>query len=230
MTKFTENTKKGNVNLILGGTPPNDLWVDLDATQVQDNYKKLKAEVSKKASMANKRLVRLENNGLQELPAYQRWVDYKGGVKFSVKGKDYNQLQQELARLNQFIDSKTSTVRGANKILKEIAENTGVKYKSVKELQAKTKEFFTIANKVDQYLMSANRSAIAIGYNKIWETINEYVQGEKLDLGSGTIDIDQAVKEISEMLDYENIEVDFGFFNKWQFKDVNGDLEPEPKG
>ena len=100
-----------------------------------EEYLRLKAEVSRKASMANKRLVRLEKNNLTSSPAYQKWVDYKGGIKFSVRNKDYNQLQQELARVNQFIESKTSTVRGLNKVLKEMAKNTGIKYGSIKELQ-----------------------------------------------------------------------------------------------
>ena len=171
-----------------------------------DEYKRLKAEVSRKASMANKRLVRLENNNLTDTPAYKKWVDYKGGVKFSVKGKDYNQLQQELARLNNFIDSTTSTVRGANKVLKEIAENTGIKYGSVKELQAKSKQFFELTSKIEQYLRQTENSATAIGYRKIWEAINQYVQDEKIALGDANLDIDGLTQKIAEMTTYEQVE------------------------
>lgn len=171
-----------------------------------DEYKRLKAEVSRKASMANKRLVRLENNNLTDTPAYKKWVDYKGGVKFSVKGKDYNQLQQELARLNNFIDSTTSTVRGANKVLKEIAENTGIKYGSVKELQAKSKQFFELTSKIEQYLRQTENSATAIGYRKIWEAINQYVQDEKIALGDANLDIDGLTQKIAEMTSYEQVE------------------------
>lgn len=171
-----------------------------------DEYKRLKAEVSRKASMANKRLVRLENNNLTDTPAYKKWVDYKGGVKFSVKGKDYNQLQQELARLNNFIDSTTSTVRGANKVLKEIADNTGIKYGSVKELQAKSKQFFELTSKIEQYLRQTENSATAIGYRKIWEAINQYVQDEKIALGDANLDIDGLTQKIAEMTTYEQVE------------------------
>lgn len=171
-----------------------------------DEYKRLKAEVSRKASMANKRLVRLENNNLTDTPAYKKWVDYKGGIKFSVKGKDYNQLQQELARLNNFIDSTTSTVRGANRVLKEIAENTGIKYGSVKELQAKSKQFFELTSKIEQYLRQTENSATAIGYRKIWEAINQYVQDEKIALGDANLDIDGLTQKIAEMTTYEQVE------------------------
>lgn len=171
-----------------------------------DEYKRLKAEVTRKASMANKRLVRLENNNLTDTPAYKKWVDYKGGVKFSVKGKDYNQLQQELARLNNFIDSTTSTVRGANRVLKEIAENTGIKYGSVKELQSKAKQFFELTSKIEQYLRQTENSATAIGYRKIWEAINQYVQDEKIALGDANLDIDGLTQKIAEMTTYEQVE------------------------
>ncbi len=171
-----------------------------------DEYLRLKVEVSRKASMANKRLVRLENNNLTSSPAYQKWVDYQGGVKFSVKGKDYNQLQQELARVNQFIDAKTSTVRGLNKVLKEMAENTGIKYGSVKELQSKSKNFFALADKIKEYLRQTEGSASAIGYQPVWQAINEYVQQEKIDLGDSELEIDGLVDKIAKLTSYEKVE------------------------
>lgn len=174
-----------------------------------DEYLRLKVEVSRKASMANKRLVRLENNNLTSSPAYQKWVDYQGGVKFSVKGKDYNQLQQELARVNQFIEAKTSTVRGLNKVLKEMAENTGIKYGSVKELQSKSKNFFALADKIKEYLRQTEGSASAIGYQPVWQAINEYVQQEKIDLGDSELEIDGLVDKIAKLTSYEKVEQGF---------------------
>lgn len=174
-----------------------------------DEYLRLKAEVSRKASMANKRLVRLENNNLTSSPAYQKWFDYQGGVKFSVKGKDYNQLQQELVRVNQFIEAKTSTVRGLNKVLKEMAENTGIKYGSVKELQSKSKNFFALADKIKEYLRQTEGSASAIGYQPVWQAINEYVQQEKIDLGDSELEIDGLVDKIAQLTSYEKVEQGF---------------------
>ena len=174
-----------------------------------DEYLRLKAEVSRKASMANKRLVRLENNNLTSSPAYQKWVDYQGGVKFSVRGKDYNQLQQELARVNQFIEAKTSTVRGLNKVLKEMAENTGIKYGSVKELQSKSKNFFALADKIKEYLRQTEGSASAIGYQPVWQAINEYVQQEKINLGDSELEIDGLVDKIAKLTSYEKVEQGF---------------------
>lgn len=166
----------------------------------------LKAEVSRKASMANKRLARLERNNLTHLPAYQMWLDYKGGVKFSVKGKDYNELQMELARVNAFLNAKTSLVRQANKYLKEIAAMTGIKYKSVKELPALTKNFFELASKIEQYLRNVEGSASAIGYQKIWEVINKYVKEENSELLKGVSDMESAIPIIAEMIQIEHMD------------------------
>lgn len=170
-----------------------------------EEYLRLKAEVSRLASMANKRIVRLENNGLQESPAYKKWVE-DGGAKFSVRGKDYNQLQQELARVRTFVNAKTSIVRGLNRTLKEMAENTGIKYGSVKELQSKAKNFFELAQKIENYLRQTENSASAIGYRPIWEAINSYVEQEKINLGDADLDISRLTQEISKLTTYEKVE------------------------
>lgn len=165
-----------------------------------ERFKALKQEVSKKASMANKRLRRLEKNDLTSNPAYKNWQEYGGGQNFSVKGKDYNQLQQELARVNMFIDAKTSTVRGSNKVMKEMANNTGIKYNKLSELYSKSGKFFELASKVEQYMKNVNASGQVLGYQKLWETINEYTQAEGIDLSDADLDIDTYIKEISDSL------------------------------
>lgn len=162
----------------------------------------LKAEVSRKASMANKRLERLERNNLQDLPAYSQWVK-DGEVRFGVRGKNWNELQAELGRLNRFIDAKTSTVRSSNKYLKEVAERTGVSYTSVKELPDKLQSFFELSSKIEQYLRNVEGSASAIGYHKIWEVVNEYVDDEDNEIGLANMDIDSALDALLELVEYE---------------------------
>lgn len=156
--------------------------VSISRVGVDAKTRALLSEVQRKASMANKRLKRLENNNLTDLPAYKSWVDYGGGVKFSVAGKDYNELQAELSRVNHFLNSKTSLVRKANKHMKDLAEMTGVKYDKVSELPDKLAGFFQLASQAEQYLRTMEDSASAIGYQKIWEVINKYVEDEKRDL------------------------------------------------
>ena len=147
-----------------------------------DEYKQLRKEVSRMSSMANKRINRLERNELTELPAYKSWYD-NDHVKFSVKGKDYNQLQSEFWRLKRFLDDKTSTVRQANSFLKEMAQNTGIKYNGLADLKSKSKQFFDLAEKIKQYYQSANQSAIALDYQKIWQQINTQIKQGVIEIG-----------------------------------------------
>ena len=160
-------------------------------TQVaSDKYLALKKEVSRMASMANKRLVRLERNELTELPAYKSWVD-NGSIKFSVANKDYNQLQAEFWRLKNFLDNKTSLVRQANSFLRKMATSTGIKYNSLADLKAKSRDFFELANKIKEYYKSAELNAQALDYQKIWEQINTQIKQGAIEIGQ-----EQSIDEV----------------------------------
>ena len=148
----------------------------------QEEVKKIKKELRRKASMANKRLERLERNNLTDLPAYKQWKEYGGGIRFSSAGWDLNQLRAELARVDRFLNARTSTVRGAIKYMKEIASITNVKYDRVSDLPDLLKNFFELSSKIEQYLRLVEGSASAIGYHKIWEVINKYVEEQNIDL------------------------------------------------
>ena len=148
--------------------------------------------------MANKRLKRLEKNDLTNVPAYRQYVQ-GGGVKFSVKGKNYNQLQAELSRVNHFINSKTSTVRGTNSVLKEIANTAKIKYNNLSELYSNVNQFFSLATKVEDYLNATGQTALAIGYQRVWEAINKYVEQEGKILLDTTRDLAKALPEIAKL-------------------------------
>lgn len=155
-------------------------------------------EASRLASIANKRVERLEKNNLQSSPAYQAYLSTGG--RFGVKGKTYNEVQAEVSRLKRFIDSNTSTISGVNNTLKEMAKNTGIKYKNLEDLRSKSTKFFELASKVEQYLRTVEDMASAIGYQKIWEAINQYTQDGKIDLSAGEVDIDSMVDSVSKAL------------------------------
>lgn len=169
----------------------------------KSEYQRLKAEVSRYASMANKRLVRLENNGFEDSPAYKKWVE-QGAQKFSVRGKDYNELQRELARVRAFCNAKTSTIRGAQNVLKEIAANTGADLKG-KQLWAQASNFFKIASMVEQYIRTTENVASAIGYQKIWQAVNEYAQKQNVEMSAIADNMEQVVANIAQMLGIETL-------------------------
>ena len=164
-----------------------------------DKYKELRAEVSRMASMANKRLNRLENNNLTMLPAYQAW-EQNGSIRFSVKGKDYNQLQAEFWRLKNFLDDRTSTVREANAFLREMAENTGIQYNGLEDLKNKSARFFELAEKIREYNQAIGQAAQALDYQKIWQQINTAVQQDALDLSEAV----SSDEQLERFLDFMN--------------------------
>lgn len=167
--------------------------------KASDKYKELRKEVSRMASMANKRIDRLERNNLTMLPAYQAW-EQNGSIRFSVKGKSYEETQAEYWRLKKFLDDRTSTVTQANDFLREMAENTGIQYNGLEDLKAKSAKFFELADLIKQYNQSINQSAQALDYQKIWQDINTYV----LDTDADLADAVSSEEQLEKFLEYMN--------------------------
>lgn len=168
--------------------------------QYERKVKQLKKEVSRKASIANKRLVRLKANKLTDVPAYRQFLNERGGKKFSVKGKSYNELRKELNEINRFLNHTTSTVRGARKVLKGIANTVGLKVTNVKSLPKDLSKFFDLANMIEQYLNVVENAGYSIGYKKIWEAINTYTQSSKIDLYNADNIMEALTQDIAELI------------------------------
>lgn len=162
----------------------------------EKEYRKYMSSVM---SVANKRIDRLEKNELTDSPAYQKYIT-EVGAKFSVKGLSHNELQSLVAKLKNFMEAETSTVRGLNNVLKNMAKATGIKYDNIKDLQSKAKGFFELSSKVEQYLRNVEDIASAIGYQKIWEAVNQYVQTEKIDLSDSENDIEHLSEVVGGLI------------------------------
>ncbi len=165
----------------------------------KEEVRKFRREASRLASLANKRVERLQKNDLTTSPAYKGYID-SGGGRFGVKGKTYNEVQAEVARMNAFINAKTSTIQGINTNLKEIADNTGIEYSNMEDLRKKADKFFELSSKVEQYLRQVEDMASAIGYQKIWEAVNVYTDANKIDLSKATNDVDEMIEQITKAL------------------------------
>ena len=188
--------------------------------KASDKYKELRKEVSRMASMANKRIDRLERNNLTMLPAYQAW-EKNGSVRCSVKGKSYEETQAEYWRLKKFLDDRTSTVKQANDFLRQMAENTGIQYNGLEDLKAKSAKFFELADLIKQYNQSINQSAQALDYQKIWKDINTYVLDTDADLADAVSSEEQLEKFLNYMNLVQPVENNQEGFslngNKWDF-------------
>lgn len=118
-------------------------------------------------------------------------------MDFGVRGKSAEQVKAEIGRLNKFLDMSTSTVKGAKNYFRNVASNLGiVEYKDMPDLQNKINNFFEISGKVKEYLHNSKEIGVAIGYQKIWEIVSDYVQ----EVGSDMRDVEQTVKEITEKI------------------------------
>lgn len=168
--------------------------------------KKYRQEASRKVSMANKRLKRMEDQNLTMSPAYKKWVD-EGGQKFGIKGKSTQEVKAEVARLNKFLKQTTSTVRGTKKYLNNVASQVGiVNYDSYQSLNSQLKDFFEVSDRVREYLKNSKEVSVSIGYKKIWEQVNEYAETVGKEFESLNKDIVEIAKSITQANAYNKLD------------------------
>lgn len=155
----------------------------LKAKKMLHEAKKQKLYTKLKALYADaKRNIRdLQRHNLGDTPAIQK-LEENGKIKFSVKGKTYNELQSDYFRLKRFTESETSTVQGAKNVLENIARNTGIQYNNLDDLITQSRVFFDIASKVEQILEAQSQLAFTMGYQTIWTAVNNMVERKKINL------------------------------------------------
>ena len=155
----------------------------LKAKEMLHEAKKQKLYTKLKALYAEaKRNIRdLQSHNLGDTPAIQK-LEENGKIKFSVKGKTYNELQSDYFRLKRFMEAETSTVKGATNVLENIAKNINIQYNDLNEIIVKSRAFFDIASKVEQILESQSQLAFTMGYQTIWTAVNNMVERKKINL------------------------------------------------
>ena len=114
-------TRTPNVQNILNMSP-----VDVNRLTEQE----LRKAVSILSSAANKRLKRLSLKQMgTSSPAYQsaqkRSYEGSAGGKFGVSGKNRNQLLNEFKAVKNFLEAKTSSVKGWSKYRASVAQKIG---------------------------------------------------------------------------------------------------------
>jgi len=128
---------------------PSAEWI-MSNMDISDIAKMSKAELSKitvvLGSAVNKRYKRLEESG-QVTPASN--ILKETGGKISVKNKNLNQIRREFKRAYDYMNSKTSTLTGYKKVVKEtvgrIETKTGVKLS-----KAQASAFFKLLDKAKE--------------------------------------------------------------------------------
>ena len=149
----------------------------LHEAKKQKLYTKLKALYAE----AKRNIRDLQRHNLGDTPAIQK-LEENGKIKFSVKGKTYNELQSDYFRLKRFMEAETSTVKGATNVLENIAKNINIQYNDLNEIIVKSRVFFDIASKVEQILEAQSQLAFTMGYQTIWTAVNNMVERKKINL------------------------------------------------
>lgn len=166
---------------------------DIVINDLTDKKMQLQAQVDVMAKEANARLDELAKNEMNS-PAYANWVQ-NGEVRFGVKGKTYQEVQSEYWRTKNFLDAKTSTVKGAQDVLNQISRNTGFTGETGKLTQDEASQFFKLADRISDYYKMTGDSAKALDYQKIWEQINTAIERADLRID----EVGYEVKEIEQI-------------------------------
>ena len=172
----------------------------LKAKQMLHEAKKQKLYTKLKALYADakRNIMDLQRHNLGDTPAIQK-LEENGKIKFSVKGKTYNELQSDYFRLKRFMEAETSTVKGATDVLENIAKNTNIQYNDLNELIIKSRAFFDIASKVEQILEAQSQLAFTMGYQTIWTAVNNMVERKMVNLRD-IHNIEEAAKTVYDSL------------------------------
>jgi hypothetical protein len=135
---------------------------------------KMRKDVQTMNAQFRKRMIRLEHKGYTDTPAYKAWEEM-GKPKFSVRGKSENEIQSQYYKLRKLLDMRTSTVRGYNAYVKELASGLGIKG-SIDNIRKQEALIFKTADKIKQYAKSINMIAESMDYKKILKEITKLVE------------------------------------------------------
>ena len=118
-----------------------------------DEYKKLSAELNRKISKANHRVDRMKKAGWNS-PAMDT-AKKTGGRFHNSRTMTYKEMQKENKRVENFLNSKTSTKRGTKKSVNKLLKATGLdkKYKTNDVMKNKKTldKYFKVYKKMREY-------------------------------------------------------------------------------
>lgn len=153
--------------------------------------------VSKLASAANKRIKRLIQSGVPS-PALIGRVE-RGKVKFSVKGKNVDELKKEYLEVKSYLSSETSTVKGARKVMNTVIDTLKNK-NGIEITENQYKDFFKIYERVkeaDPYISSQQMKY------KVFEAISN-----KMDYANPDDVIDSVIDDLENLYEQSMKESD----------------------
>lgn len=160
--------------------------VSVNVSEITDLAKdigKLKIQISSMKEVVRKRIKRLEERDFENTPAYKQAME-NGLLSISVRGKSYQELQSEFWKLKNFMDMKTSTIKGVNSYLDNIQQAVGVSITDKATLNNYLTVFFDMVDRLKEQLEASGKTAEAMDYRKIQNSVNEIVRQDYRDVNS----------------------------------------------
>lgn len=153
------------------------------AEQRGEKAKAIAKDIQSKMNKANKRIKRLEKSGKYATSkAYAIHIKEKGA--FGTKGKSYNQLLAEQKRINKFIASKTSTVRGTDDDTKRIMKMFKLKEnkENRKLMESHAEKFFELFKKAMEFQFLKGENSLALSSDRIQDEIGKKVESKEINI------------------------------------------------
>ena len=153
------------------------------------NRKQLAGVVSQLSSAANKRLARLEQAGVAELsPAYGNVLE-RGTSRFSIAGKNTNQLRHEFANIRKFLQSKTSTVTGVKAWKRKVEKKLGTTFTFA--------EFANFNEAMRELRKVVGRDVIAADSTNIANWMRQEIANPANETPDGNVAVDAVIARIN---------------------------------
>ena len=151
-----------------------------DATREQvaqmnarDRDKRIREYSYRVTNIANKRIGRLEDEGVNS-PAYRHWMDDGGGVRFGIRGMDTDGVITEIQRAEKFNQMSTSTVTGATRYLQDLGDRLGMEVSDRLSIQEQSTRIFEVVSKLEQLMKLDGGNAE--GSEALQRYVSEYMQ------------------------------------------------------
>lgn len=169
---------KNHTNINVSGLTIQDIMnMDYDIINKM-NISDLRRVSSRLVSASNKRIRRLEKNEIGRLsPAYVS-IEKRGG-QFSNVGKNINQLRSQFIEMKQFLEKKTSTIKGWTAHRKYVEENYGGTL-----TKAQAKKFWTTYRQVENNPELYGVVKNLLGSKSVQKELNKIITTKKYSGGN----------------------------------------------
>ena len=169
---------------------------------------------SRLVSVANKRIRQLGKSEIgRSSPAYAYIEKMSPDMKFSVKSKEWNQLRNTMKEVKEWLNYKTSTIKGWKSVRANIRENTGMNFDS----EYKSKKYWEVYRRLYELnsgLIPKKGSNSRLSSDRIQKILTATITQQRDTNGKRAFDWRSSVDRILERAQ-ENID------NIYKFEQLN---------